>query len=134
MERVMRQLPPLSALATFECVARAGGITAAAAELGMTPGAVSKQIIKLERWFGCALFRRAGRGLLLIEAGRRLLQEIGPALDQIAAARGKGDRRSPNALRISAPPNSMAYLLAARGCRLRQGSPHIEIQLDNKRD
>jgi len=130
----MRQLPPLSALATFECVARAGGITAAAAELGMTPGAVSKQIIKLERWFGCALFQRAGRGLLLIEAGRRLLQEIGPALDQIEAASGKVDRRSPNALRISAPPTFMAYWLVPRLGLFQQRHPHIEIQLDNKRD
>src|ERR1700681_105324 len=127
MERVMRRLPPLSALATFECVARAGGITAAAAELGMTPGAVSKQIIKLERWFGCALFQRAGRGLLLIEAGRRLLQEIEAASRQV-------DRRSPNALRISAPPTFMAYWLVPRLGLFQQRHPHIEIQLDNKRD
>jgi LysR family glycine cleavage system transcriptional activator len=130
----MRRLPPLSALATFECVARAGGITAAAAELGMTPGAVSKQILKLEQWFGGALFQRAGRGLLLIEAGRRLLQEIGPALDQIEAASRKVDRRSPNALRISAPPTFMAYWLVPRLGLFQQRHPHIDIQLDNKRD
>src|SRR3977135_876931 len=88
MERVMRQLPPLSALATFECVARAGGITAAAAELGMTPGAVSKQIIKLERWFGCALFQRAAR---------RLWTPSRPP-----AGRAPGDPPTPCA---SAPPN-----------------------------
>ena len=100
----MRQLPPLSALATFECVARAGGITAAAAELGMTPGAVSKQVIKLERWFGCALFQRAGRGLLLIEAGRGLLQEIGPALDQIEAAYDLFSHQRDGVLKVAITP------------------------------
>ena len=38
----MRRLPPLSALRVFEVVAREGGISAAAEQLGMTAGAVSK--------------------------------------------------------------------------------------------
>src|SRR5438105_479741 len=44
------------------------------------------------------------------------------------------DRRSPNALRISAPPTFMAYWLVPRLGLFQQRHPHIEIQLDNKRD
>ena len=47
-----RQLPPLNALKTFEASARTGGFLSAAAELGVSPAAVSQQVKNLERFFG----------------------------------------------------------------------------------
>lgn len=58
----------------------------------------------------------------------------GAALGQIETASRKEDRRSPNALRISAPPTFMAYWLVPRLGLFQQRHPHIDIQLDNKRD
>jgi hypothetical protein len=46
----MRRLPPLNALRVFEVAARTGSYAEAAAELGLTHGAVSRQIAALEGW------------------------------------------------------------------------------------
>jgi LysR family glycine cleavage system transcriptional activator len=48
----MRKLPPLSALRVFEVAARTDSYVAAGRELGLTHGAVSRQIAALERWLG----------------------------------------------------------------------------------
>ena len=54
----MRGLPLFNALLTFEVVARTGGVRTAAAELLVTPGAVSRQVRLLEEHFGTSLFAR----------------------------------------------------------------------------
>jgi LysR family transcriptional regulator, glycine cleavage system transcriptional activator len=65
------RLPPLTALRTFEVAARAGSFTAAAAELGVTHGAVSKQIQALETWLGQSLFVRSGQRMAPTPVNRR---------------------------------------------------------------
>ena len=66
-----RALPPLNALRAFEACARLGSTVAAAAELGVTHGAISKQVALLERWLGVPLFERGGGRLTPPpEAGR----------------------------------------------------------------
>ncbi len=50
------RLPPLSALRAFEAAARLGRMTAAADELAVTPGAISRQVRQLEQHLGVALF------------------------------------------------------------------------------
>ena len=103
----MRRLPPLSAMRVFEVVAREGGISVAAEQLGMTAGAVSKQVLKLEAWFGQSLFHRAGRGLQLAQVGADLLRELTPALDRIELASRRAEAgRSTDRLCITAPPTS----------------------------
>lgn len=78
-----RQLPSLNALRAFEAAARLESVTRAAAELHVTHGAISRQIRALEAEFGAALFGRAGRGLELTPAGRRLRDAASAALDQL---------------------------------------------------
>ncbi len=51
-----RRLPPLNALHTFEAAARLGKMIAAAEELSVTPGAVSRQVRQLELSLGVDLF------------------------------------------------------------------------------
>ena len=54
-----RSLPPLNALRAFEAAARLGSFKDAATELGVTHGAISRQVRLLEDWLGPpALFRR----------------------------------------------------------------------------
>ena len=55
----MRRLPPLNALRVFEVAARTSSYAAAASELGLTHGAVSRQIAILETWLGHRLFVRS---------------------------------------------------------------------------
>jgi LysR family transcriptional regulator, glycine cleavage system transcriptional activator len=82
----MRRLPPLTALRAFEAAARHLSFRAAAAELGLTPSAISHQIRQLEQLWGMALFRRRPRPLILTEAGRRLFPPIRDVFDGLAAA------------------------------------------------
>ena len=58
---------------SFVTAAETGGMTAAANALHLTQGAVSQQIKRLEDAFACPLFERDRRGLILTNAGERLL-------------------------------------------------------------
>lgn len=77
------QLPPLNALRVFESVARLGYVGAAAAELHVTPGAVSQQIRSLQLSLGVELFQKRGRQLVLTESGISLQRSVARAMDAI---------------------------------------------------
>src|SRR5262245_32638470 len=83
---------PLAALATFECVARHLHFARAAAELRVTPTAVSKSIAQLEALLGARLLHRTTRSVALTDAGSQLASATAPAL--AALARGVDDLRS----------------------------------------
>ncbi|MFT4133660.1 LysR substrate-binding domain-containing protein [Labrys sp. (in: a-proteobacteria)] len=84
MANLRRKLPPLTALTAFEAVARLGGFTRAAAELGVTQAAISRQIHLLEDMFGFPLFRRLHRRVELTEKGRQLSSTATTAFNLIA--------------------------------------------------
>lgn len=69
-------LPPLTALAAFEAAARTGSMKAAAEELNVTSGAVSRQVKALEAEIGLALFQRVHRGLNLTAEGAELAEVL----------------------------------------------------------
>ncbi|MGN6086467.1 LysR substrate-binding domain-containing protein [Trinickia sp.] len=81
-----RRLPPLNALRAFEAAGRLGRMTAAASELSVTPGAISRQVRQLEEALGTALFEGSKQQPALSEAGRRLLPTVSAAFDQIESA------------------------------------------------
>lgn len=80
------RIPGLAAVRAFEAVARHTSFTRAAAELGVTQGAISYQIRALEAELGLALFRREGRGIRTTEAAERVLPAFRRALAEIADA------------------------------------------------
>lgn len=82
----MRSLPPLKALRAFEAAARHLSFKTAAAELGLTPTAISHQIRLLETVAGGALFHRRPRPLTLTSAGAALLPVVRSSFDAIAVA------------------------------------------------
>lgn len=73
----------LNAVRVFAIVARTGSLTAAAAELGVTSGAVSHQLKKLEDELGVSFFRRGSNTVSLTELGQRFYQEVAPAIGLI---------------------------------------------------
>ena len=92
-----RKLPPLNALKTFEASARLGSIVLAAAELNVTPGAVSQQIKKLEDFFGHQLFIRRDNQLLLTDVAlevQAMSSEMMEALAQLTQRLLPGAMRS----------------------------------------
>jgi DNA-binding transcriptional LysR family regulator len=74
----------LSHLPVIVTVARRGGFAAAAAELGMSPSAVSHAVRLVEERIGQPLFARTTRSVALTEAGEALVGTVGPALQDIA--------------------------------------------------
>jgi DNA-binding transcriptional LysR family regulator len=80
------RLPSPSSLRTFEAAARLGSFKAAAAELGVTPTAVSHQIRALEDALGAALFVRRTRSIELTQAGARLARAVHAAFVTIRGA------------------------------------------------
>ncbi|MCW8088391.1 LysR substrate-binding domain-containing protein [Sabulicella glaciei] len=81
-----RTLPPLTALRAFEAAARHMSFQTAAAELAVTPTAISHQIRELEEACGQPLFRRRPRPLVLTDAGHRLFPVVRDGLDAFADA------------------------------------------------
>jgi len=73
-------------LLALDAAARAGSFTAAARELNLTQGAISRQVSALEDQLDVKLFKRTGKIILLTEAGRIYAREIGVALQSIRNA------------------------------------------------
>ena len=82
----MQKLPPLVEIRAFDAAARHLSFKKAAAELGVTPTAISHQIRLLERYCGRTLFRRRPRPLSLTDAGVRLFPAIRSGLEAFAIA------------------------------------------------
>ena len=80
------RLPPLNLFRTFECAARHGSFRTAAAELCVTPSAVSQQIRQLEDYLGVRLFRRLTRRVELTRDGMRLATSVREAIAMLSAA------------------------------------------------
>lgn len=84
MVRRYYNLPSLNTLAAFETAARNLSFKTAAAELNVTPGAVSHQIKALEAELGIILFHRKHRGVDLTERGELLHRALGRSFNDIS--------------------------------------------------
>ena len=127
----MRKLPPLTELRAFEATARHLSFKAAAAELGVTPTAISHQIRLLEHECGQALFRRHPRPVVLTPAGERLFPAVRDAFVAIAAA--LSDVRSTSAsgrLRITATNAFAARWLVPRLPSWRKSNPRVKLEIN----
>ena len=128
-------LPSLNALRAFDAVARLNSVSAAAAELSVTPSAVSRQISNLEEDIGIALVTRDGRGVRLTDDGRRLEGGLGDVFAQIASA---VDRlRQPanvHSLRIVVPPMLASLWLIPRLDRFVRQYPEADVILIDREE
>lgn len=80
---MVRRLPPLNALRSFEAAARYESFTQAADELCVTPGAVSKQIRTLEEYVKAPLFERKASQSILTQAGMLYLAAVREMFDSM---------------------------------------------------
>ena len=101
MVRRHYDLPSLNALAAFEAAARHLSLTRAAAELSVTPGAVSKQVKALEDQIGRPLFLRLHRALELTPEGQAVYQSLKDAFERVSGTiRQVGLSGSPRSVSI----------------------------------
>jgi DNA-binding transcriptional LysR family regulator len=121
---------PLNALRAFEAAARLGGFAAAAAELGVTPGAVTAHVKQLEAVLGAALFVRAPRGVELTPLGARVLPELSAAFDGLSEVgrRLRAEAR-PRQVHIATLPAIAQLWLSPRLPALRAAYPAISISI-----
>lgn len=126
-----RPLPPLTALRAFEAAARHLSFKAAAAELNVTPAAVSHQVKALEAHLQQPLFHRLTRALRLTRAGKAALPALSEGFDRLAegAAQLRAARDS-TVLTVSVSPGFGSMWLVPRLDRFYRAHPGIEIRLD----
>ncbi len=125
-----RQIPPLNALRAFEAVARHLSFTAAADELGVTQGAVSQQVKKLEAHLGLLMFRRVHQGLLLTDAGQAYLPVVRDAFDGLAlGTRNMQSRERSGVLTVSVSPGFATKWLVPRSHRFYERHPEIDLRI-----
>ena len=117
---------PLRAVQAFGAIARAGSVVGAAAELAVSPSALSHLTRQLERRLGVPLLARAGRGLKLTAEGEQLAAAVVPALASIADAL-RGFARRGTELRISTLSTFAMRWLIPRLSRFQAQHPDIEI-------
>ncbi len=126
----MRRLPPFAALRVFEVAARTGSYVAAAAELGLTHGAVSRQVAGLETWLGQRLFVRVGRRMVATPSARAFAEEVSLCFDRVtAAADACGRPAAPRVLRVSAPTTLAMHWLIPRLHRFHRMRPEAEVSV-----
>ena len=103
MSKRYYRLPTLTSISSFETCARHGSFTAAASELGVTLGAVSRQIKLLEEELGCSLFVRRYRGVELTEEGKELFHLVSSSFQQIGnCCENFRNRNNPSEVTIAA--------------------------------
>lgn len=124
------RLPPLNALRAFEAAARHLSFKRAAAELAVTPTAISHQIKGLEEYLGVALFRRLTRALELTAVGEAMLPKVREGLECFASAVERTRQvRHGGRLNLSAPPTFAAHWLVPRLQGFTAAHPEVELHL-----
>ncbi len=122
-------------LAAFAAVARAGGFSKAANELGKTQSSVSQAVLLLERELGQKLFARDGHTPRLTDAGRALLPRAARILDEMALAAAELSALSElgaGELVVGASDTLACYFLPPVFAAFRARYPKVELRIDNR--
>lgn len=122
------RLPPLTALRAFDAAARHMSFALAAAELNVTPAALSFQIKSLEEHLGQPLFKRLNRAVELTEAGRALAPGVADGFRMLTEAWRVTRRLQDNtSLTVTAGPALTAKWLAPRLYDFARQHPDIDL-------
>jgi DNA-binding transcriptional LysR family regulator len=123
---------PLNALNSFIAVARHRSFAAAARHLGVSTSALSQSVRQLEARLGVTLLTRTSRTVALTDAGQRLLENAGAAVDQaleslktVSARPGEVTGR----VRLSVPNTAVTLVLARLLPRFVERYPRVEVEV-----
>ncbi|QOT78036.1 LysR substrate-binding domain-containing protein [Cupriavidus basilensis] len=115
----------LNALRAFEATARHGSFSAAAEELAVTHGAVSRQVRMLEETFGISLLRRTAQGAEPTPEGQRLAAGLKRGFDEIQSS---VDQLKPGPLTLACSTSIMMYWVLPRLSSFQQKNPDVLLQ------
>jgi LysR family glycine cleavage system transcriptional activator len=125
-----RKLPPLTSLPCFEAAARHLNFSKAAAELNVTPGAISRAIKHLEDQLNVLLFERGTRSVRLTDVGEPYARAVRDALDQLATATAAATaRQSSPTLNVSTSDGFAGRWLVPRLYRFHAAHGDIDVRV-----
>jgi LysR family transcriptional regulator, glycine cleavage system transcriptional activator len=126
---------PLNSLRVFDAVVRRGSVTDAASELGVTAGAIYRQLNSLEDWLGTPLWERSQTALKLTDSGLEVAAVTHAALAAIseAASHARGVTAS-QVVRINSDRAFASRWLVPRLSRFRVRFPQIQIWIYDSQD
>jgi LysR family glycine cleavage system transcriptional activator len=124
-----RQPVPLNALRAFEAAARCLSFQAAAAQLFVTPAAVSHQVKRLEEYLGVTLFHRGHRTVELTAQGNALASSLGELFGQLDLALDRAIAHTAANLRVSTVESFAAKWLAPRLHRFHREYPDLKLHV-----
>ena len=124
-------LPPLNSIRAFAIAARHLNFSRASEEIGVTPGAISKQVLLLEDFIGVKLFERLPGGLTLTPSGYALKTSIEPAFQTLNQAFSHYSRRPPRSklCRVSTLASFAGHFLIPRLDKLAHDLPDVELEI-----
>lgn len=129
---MIRRLPPLRSLEAFIRVVRAGSAKTAAAELALSPSALSRRLAALEEFVGKPLFERKHQALKLTEEGQQLYDAVAPLIDEMADRVDRLiDTGKVMRLRLGVLPLFGSQRLFPRLGELRKLHPQLHIDIDS---
>lgn len=122
----------LNRVAMFVQIARAGGVTAAAAKLKVPKSSVSRALSQLESELGVELVVRGIRGFRLTDAGRTFFDAAARGIETVNDAREElhREKAGPRGLvRVAAPPNFAFAIVAPTIARFVRQYPEVHVEL-----
>ena len=125
--------PSLNDLVAFVMVAREGSFTRAAARLRVSQSALSHTIRSLETRLGVRLLSRTTRSVATTVAGQRLLQSVGPRLDEVSAelaALGELREKPAGTIRITSAEHAANSILWPRLVKFLPAYPDIKVEIN----
>jgi DNA-binding transcriptional LysR family regulator len=129
---MIRRLPPLRSLEAFLRVVRTGSAKTAAAELALSPSALSRRVGALEDFLGKKVFDRRHQQLKLTDDGQALYEAIAPLLDELAdRIEGMSGTSRVMRLRLGVLPLFGSQRLFPRLGELRKLHPSLHIDVDS---
>lgn len=128
-----RYLPSMPSLLALEAVDRLGSASAAAAELSLTQGAISRQLQVIEGQLGASLIQRDGPRLRLTPAGQDYAREVRRALQSLSSA-SMTLRANPlgGSLNLSILPTFGMHWLAPRLADFTKQHPEVTVNLSTR--
>ncbi len=131
MDKSTLRMPSMKALQVLECVARTRSFKEAAAELFVTPAAVSFQIRQLEKDLKTQLFERTATGVIPTKAGEAFIPKLTSGISTLHGAFQDfldTTDEAPSPVRVTSGPAVMSKWLVPHVRGLKAQSPNIEVE------